>query len=595
MFKSIGMKMVFGMSMFLIVSSILVGFITILYISNAADRTTGQINRFNTHYAELLGQLTIEKTEKNQINSIISESNNELKKIENEIISSVQSISWSIILSLAAMVIIILASLLFLINRYISKPLLNNVEAINKITDGDLSISFESDRNDEIGKVTDGLNRMTGTIRRLFINIADFTESLTFSSDELKTVFRQMSANIQNTLNKTDSVFKASNEMSQNMNTVAASMEQSATNVSAVVHNLEEMSSSINESAQFAEKTRTITKNAVEQATTASEKINKLGKAAEEIGQVTETISNISSQTNLLALNATIEAARAGESGKGFAVVANEIKELAQQTAEATGDIANKIRDIRESTGSTVTEIRDISKVVSKVDEYVSSIATVIEEQSTTTREIVNNVQQASQGIQNVNETVNRSSESSHQIASKIEELNQTANEMNQSSSQVKYNADELNSLATEFKKRVGTVKFRSAKSMSSKKKAKALVDEGIVYIRDHGVDSAFNTFNDQNSRFVKEDLYLFSLDFDGKTLVHGANPNLVGKNLYNAKDEDGNNFFKEMIDTARDQNDGWIKYKWSHPETKEILKKTAYVRKIPGQDLLIGCGAYDE
>src|SRR3546814_3506271 len=74
---------------------------------------------------------------------------------------------------------------------------------------------------------------------------------------------------------------------------------------------------------------------------------SRLGETSVEIGEVIKVITSIAEQTNLLALNATIEAARAGEAGKGFAVVANEVKELAKQTAEATGDIAGKVTAIQ--------------------------------------------------------------------------------------------------------------------------------------------------------------------------------------------------------------------------------------------------------
>nr|WP_320011745.1 methyl-accepting chemotaxis protein [uncultured Desulfobulbus sp.] len=80
------------------------------------------------------------------------------------------------------------------------------------------------------------------------------------------------------------------------------------------------------------------------QAGSASSQVNELGLAAQEIGKVVEAITEISEQVNLLALNATIEAARAGDAGKGFAVVANKIKELARQTAEATGEIKRRYR-----------------------------------------------------------------------------------------------------------------------------------------------------------------------------------------------------------------------------------------------------------
>ena len=79
------------------------------------------------------------------------------------------------------------------------------------------------------------------------------------------------------------------------------------------------------------------------QTASASVSVDELGTAAREITKVLETITEISKQVDLLALNATIEAARAGDAGKGFAVVANEIKDLANQTAEAAGQIKERI------------------------------------------------------------------------------------------------------------------------------------------------------------------------------------------------------------------------------------------------------------
>ncbi|HEU5111073.1 MAG TPA: methyl-accepting chemotaxis protein, partial [Micromonosporaceae bacterium] len=111
-------------------------------------------------------------------------------------------------------------------------------------------------------------------------------------------------------------------------------------------------------------------------------------EASGEIGGVVELIQAIASQTNLLALNATIEAARAGESGKGFAVVAEEVKRLAQQTAEATTTITNRVQSIEDGASAAALAIARIGDVVGRINEITTTIASAIEEQTVTTSEI---------------------------------------------------------------------------------------------------------------------------------------------------------------------------------------------------------------
>ena len=134
---------------------------------------------------------------------------------------------------------------------------------------------------------------------------------------------------------------------------------------------------------------------AVGQAHTTTDRVGELSKAAARIGDVLELINTIAGQTNLLALNATIEAARAGEAGKGFAVVASEVKSLANQTAAATGEIANEIAAVQRLCAEVAGGIGDIVAASGRVGEYVGSVAAAVEQQTTATREIAETSQRA--------------------------------------------------------------------------------------------------------------------------------------------------------------------------------------------------------
>jgi len=333
------------------------------------------------------------------------------------------------------------------------------LDATGKIGDGDLTYHREIKRRDELSHIGGRLNEMAEKLRNMFKDIFSSTETLASSSTEMSTIAEQMSSGSEQTSGKANTVAAEAEKMSSNMTSVAAAVEEASTNVGMVATAAEQMTSTINEIAQNTEKARTITGEAVAEAKSASDKVDELGKAAQEIGKVTKTITEISEQTNLLALNATIEAARAGEAGKGFAVVANEIKELAKQTAEATGEIRKKIEAIQGSTEGTVTQIEQISKVINEVNEMVSTISSAVEEQSVTTKEIANNVTQASQGIQEVTENVAQSSTVAGGIAKDISEVNQAAGEMSNSSSQVNLSAEELSKLAEQLREMVGKFK----------------------------------------------------------------------------------------------------------------------------------------
>ncbi|MCP4116064.1 MAG: methyl-accepting chemotaxis protein [Desulfobacteraceae bacterium] len=326
--------------------------------------------------------------------------------------------------------------------------------------EGDLTKRIRIKNKDEVGELSDWFNQFIDKLQKIIGDIAGNATTLDHSSSALSGLSEEMSMGADTMAEKTNMVATAAEEMSSGMSSVAAASEEASTNVNLVAAATEEMTSTINEIAQNSEKARSVTMEMVSQAQTMSSKINELGSAALDIGNVTETITQISEQTNLLALNATIEAARAGEAGKGFAVVANEIKELAGQTAAATQEIKGKIDGIQGSTQETVVEIEKISNVIDSVNDIVATIATAVEEQSVTTKDISENLQQASIGIQEVNENVVQTSGVAGEISGDIADVSTTVTGVAQNSASVRTNSEELSALAEELNKLVGTFKI---------------------------------------------------------------------------------------------------------------------------------------
>jgi methyl-accepting chemotaxis protein len=257
---------------------------------------------------------------------------------------------------------------------------------VRAAAEGKLGTRADASRHyGDFRKIVDGINRTFEMVVDPLRVAAQNASALSASSEELTAVSQQMAGNAEETATQANVVAAASEQVSKNVTSVASASEQMQTSIREIAKNA-------NESARVA-------KNAVSVAQTTNETVKKLGESSQEIGNVIKVITSIAQQTNLLALNATIEAARAGEAGKGFAVVANEVKELAKQTAKATGEISQKIEAIQVDTKGAVQAIEEIGVIINQINGISNSIAAAVEEQTVTTNEIGRSVSEAALGV----------------------------------------------------------------------------------------------------------------------------------------------------------------------------------------------------
>ncbi len=231
-------------------------------------------------------------------------------------------------------------------------------------------------------------------------------------------------------------------ETSRQATAVAAAADQASSNVQTVASAAEELSASINEIGIQVTRSAEMSQHAVGQAEATNETVGGLATATQRIGEIVTLITDIASQTNLLALNATIEAARAGEAGKGFAVVANEVKNLANQTARATEEIATQIGAVQSATGDAVDAIQGITGTIRQISQIASTIAAAVEEQTAATQEIARNVQQAATGT--------------HEVTGNIAGVTEAAGEAGRAADQVLESSTTLASQAETLRGTVG-------------------------------------------------------------------------------------------------------------------------------------------
>ncbi|GAA0250328.1 hypothetical protein GCM10009539_39370 [Cryptosporangium japonicum] len=288
-------------------------------------------------------------------------------------------------LGLAALIAAVTLVVCALVVRSILAALARTSAVLGAVAANDLTRSVEDVGDDEIGEMNASLNTAMTSVRKLVGAAGESAHALAAAAEQLTASGVQIAHSAEETSAQAQAVVRAAEQVAMNVQTVAAGSE--------------EMSAAIQQISESANEAATVAAEAVQAAESTNSTMHQLGDSSIEIGNVVKVITSIAEQTNLLALNATIEAARAGESGKGFAVVANEVKDLAQETAKATEDIAARVEAIQADSRTAVGALDAIRDVIGRINDYQVTIAAAVEEQAATTGEMNRNVSGASEGV----------------------------------------------------------------------------------------------------------------------------------------------------------------------------------------------------
>jgi methyl-accepting chemotaxis protein len=345
---------------------------------------------------------------------------------------------WFVVSALAAGTIVGLANY-WLVNWVLLSKLRRISQVATAISKKDISHTCSMESHDMIGEIIEGFNKMAENLRELIGEVANMSGHVNRDANTIQGLM----AGVRSRFDAQQHTVGSINSSTETLSETVAEISSSARQVSEAARNASNLAKS---GGNIVQETIQGMRQINESVTLGSSAVDNLGRKSDEIGAIVAVINGIAEQTNLLALNAAIEAARAGEQGRGFAVVADEVRKLAEKTAQATQEISGMIQSVQQETRNAISTmqsgteqvrggvekateagraLQEIVLSVERVSEMIERIAAGASSQNQMVSEVRNHVDEISQMVQDASVDTMTGEQATSALASLSAELDQ--------------------------------------------------------------------------------------------------------------------------------------------------------------------------